>query len=78
MATKRVIAYFMDGAEEAAASRLLKSAEVTESFVVGDLEEENIAVLRRQGLIVQELPVRHRRQCRQARSKSIRKAQIPD
>lgn len=58
MATKRVIAYFMHESERDAARTALGSAQVTESFVVGELDEANIESLRKQGLIVQELPAR--------------------
>jgi hypothetical protein len=54
IAKKRVIAYFMHETEKEAAVRELASAEVTDSFVVGDIEEEEIASLHSQGLIVQE------------------------
>lgn len=54
IAKKRVIAYFMHENEKEAAVRELASAEVTDSFVVGDIEEEEIASLHSQGLIVQE------------------------
>ena len=54
MAKKRVIAYFMHENEKEAAVRELASAEVTDSFVIGDIEEEEIASLRSRGLIVQE------------------------
>lgn len=53
IAKKRVIAYFMHENEKEAAVRELASAEVTDSFVVGDIEEE-IASLHSQGLILQE------------------------
>ena len=56
MATKRVIAYFMHETEQAAAVHLLKAAEITDSFVMGEVEETDIASLREQGLVVQELP----------------------
>lgn len=47
IAKKRVIAYFMHENEKEAAVRELASAEVTDSFVVGDIEEEEIASLPR-------------------------------
>lgn len=58
MTTKRVIAYFMHESEQAAAIKALDSANSTESFVIGELDEAHIDSLRKQGLIVQELPAR--------------------
>lgn len=58
MAKTRVIAYFMHEYEEAAAVRALGSAQATESFVMGELDEANIESLRNEGLIVQKLPDR--------------------
>ncbi|RSK38920.1 S8 family serine peptidase [Hymenobacter perfusus] len=61
MAKKRVIAYFMHETEQAAALNMLESAEGTESFVVGNIDEIQIDALRQQGLVVQEqLPVINR------------------
>src|SRR5215468_5821376 len=54
MAKKHVIAFFMHETERNAASAALTSAEVTDSFVMGDIEESAIEALRKQGLIVQE------------------------
>lgn len=55
MATKRVIAYALHEHELAAARQAIPLGEVTDSFVVGDAEEADIAALRSRGLIVQEL-----------------------
>src|SRR5436305_2533840 len=56
MALKRVIAYYTQEKEEKAARAALQSAEVTESFAVGDIDEKDIAALRSAGVIVQEPP----------------------
>lgn len=55
MATKRVIAYFMHESEQAAAAAALQNAVHTESYVLGDVDETQLAALRRQGLVVQEV-----------------------
>jgi serine protease AprX len=54
MAKRHVIAYFMHETEKDAAVRRLTSAEVTDSFVIGDIEDDGIDALRREGVIVQE------------------------
>ena len=56
MARKRVIAYFMHEAEKDAVVNRLTAAEITESFAIGDMEEEDISELRNQGIIVQLQP----------------------
>lgn len=56
MATKRVIAYYMHEGEEAQASGRMKNVERTESYVLGEIDEADIAQLKAQGLVVQELP----------------------
>jgi serine protease AprX len=55
MAQKRVIAYFMHESEEAAARAAMPSAEQTESYLVGNIEESEIPRLQREGLIIQEV-----------------------
>ena len=55
MATKRVIAYTLHEHELAAARQAMPQGDVTESFIVGDVEEAEIAKLRERGLIVQEI-----------------------
>lgn len=55
MAIKNVIAYFMHEQEELFARQTITNAEVTESFVIGELEESEIEKLRKKGLIVQEV-----------------------
>jgi subtilisin family serine protease len=54
MAMKRVIAYFMHEREEGSARGRLQNVEGTESYLLGDIEESEIADLEKEGLIVQE------------------------
>lgn len=56
MATKRVIAYYMHESEEAQASARMRNVERTESYLLGEIDEADIAKLQAQGLVVQELP----------------------
>jgi len=56
MPKKRVIAFGLHEHEIAAASRAMHGGDVTESFVLGELDDAEIAALRAQGLVVQELP----------------------
>ena len=49
MAKKHVIAYFMHESERREAVQAMTSAEVTESFVMGELEESGIQALQQQG-----------------------------
>src|SRR5688572_24815073 len=53
MAKKRVLAYFMHEHEQAAAAASLENADVTDSFVCGDIDETKIKELEAQGLVVQ-------------------------
>ncbi len=55
MAKKRVIAHFMHEQEQHAALEALGDATVTDSYVMGSIEESQIASLEAQGLIVQVL-----------------------
>ncbi len=55
MATKRVIAYYMHESEEAQASARMQNFERTESYLLGEIDEAEIAGLEAQGLVVQEL-----------------------
>ena len=55
MATKRVIAYVMHETELDAAAAALDNAQVTESYVIGDVDDEGIEELRQSGLVVDEL-----------------------
>ncbi len=57
MAKTHVIAYFMHETEQADAQQALSSAQTTDSFVIGDIEESAIPALERKGLIVQRQPV---------------------
>src|ERR1700757_1650788 len=56
MARKRVVAYFIHQADRDEVASRLTSAEMTDSFAVGDIGEEDIAELRNQGIVVQIQP----------------------
>ena len=56
MAVKRVIAHFMHEDEQAIARQLLSQADETESYVIGNADDDQLQVLRDRGLIVEELP----------------------
>jgi serine protease AprX len=53
MATKRIIAHYMHENEREAARNMMPQAEITDSFLVGEIEERNIPQLQQQGVIVQ-------------------------
>ena len=55
MAKKNVIAFFLHEDEQAAAIDALTEAESTDSFVIGEIDDDKIEALRRRGLIIQEL-----------------------
>src|SRR5678815_4880073 len=55
MASKRVIAYFMHESEEGAANARLRNVQRTESYLLGDIDEKEIADLEKEGLLVQEI-----------------------
>jgi serine protease AprX len=55
MATKHVIAYAMHETERDEAARLIENAQVTESYVIGDIDENRIEELERAGLVVDEV-----------------------
>jgi serine protease AprX len=55
MATKHVIAYAMDETERDEAARMVENAQVTESYVIGDIDEDRIEELERAGLVVDEV-----------------------
>jgi serine protease AprX len=55
MATKHVIAYVMHENEMGAALDALENAQATPSYVIGDIDEERVAELERQGVVVDEL-----------------------
>lgn len=59
MATKRVIAYVFHEGELEAARGAMPQGEVTDGFVLGEVEEADIAALRSRGLIVQEIDAGH-------------------
>jgi serine protease AprX len=54
MAKKQVIAYYMHENERNAAQQLMPQGEVTESFVMGEMDDGQIAQAKQQGLWVQE------------------------
>jgi subtilisin family serine protease len=58
MAEKRVIVHFMHEHELHEASQKVKDGQTTESYVIGDVEESDIAGLEQKGLIVQPLEER--------------------
>jgi serine protease AprX len=55
MATKHVIAYAMHETELGDAARMVENAQVTESYVIGDIDEDRIEELERAGLVVDEV-----------------------
>src|SRR5882724_863883 len=56
MAKKRVIAYFMHEHEQNAALAEMPGATVTDSYVIGEMDDSKLQNLKAQGLIVEELP----------------------
>jgi subtilisin family serine protease len=56
MAKKRVIAFFMHETEQAAANREIQGGKSTDSYVMGEIDENRINALEADGLIIQELP----------------------
>jgi serine protease AprX len=55
MATKHVIAYAMHDAELDEAARMVDHAQITESYVIGDIDEDRIEELEGAGLVVDEV-----------------------
>lgn len=55
MEKKRIIAYYMHEKEMEQAIKMMPQSEVTESFVLGDIDENNIPQLQQKGIIVQVL-----------------------
>jgi len=55
MAKKRIIAHFMQEGEEAAALQRMTNIQRTESYVLGEIDEADIAALRQKGLVIQVL-----------------------
>jgi serine protease AprX len=56
MASKRVIAYYMHEDELYAAQQAMPTAQATDSFVMGEIDEAAIGDLEDRGLIVEEMP----------------------
>jgi len=56
MPSRRVIAHFMHETEKHDAMQRLQVESATDSFVIGSLDDGQIAGLRAQGLVVEELP----------------------
>ncbi|MBC7262025.1 MAG: hypothetical protein H5T63_08425, partial [Chloroflexi bacterium] len=55
MTKKRIIAHFMHAEEEAAALQKMTNVQRTESYVLGEIDEADIAALRQEGLVIQVL-----------------------
>jgi serine protease AprX len=55
VATKHVIAYAMHETERDAAAQLVENAQVTDSYVIGDIDENRIQELEEAGLVVDEV-----------------------
>ena len=55
MPDTRVLAYFMHEHEQSAAAGMLRNAEITDSYVIGDIDTTQIDALRAKGLVVQDL-----------------------
>jgi serine protease AprX len=58
MADVRVIAYFMHEHEQTAAAAAVKNGRVTDSYVVGDIDESKVPDLEQAGLIVERMQPR--------------------
>ena len=56
MGTKHVIAYVMHEAERDLAAQQIENAQVTDSYVIGDIDEDRVEELEQAGLVVDELP----------------------
>src|ERR1039458_1051870 len=56
MAKQRVIAYFMHESERNAAEQVMTSAQVTDSFAIGEMDDAQVTELRKQGIIVNVEP----------------------
>jgi hypothetical protein len=55
MPKRRIIAHFMHERERDTAKQMMSHVQATESYVFGEIDEERIPDLQRQGLIVQTL-----------------------
>ena len=51
----RIIAYFMREEQREAARSKMTSIEVTDSYIVGDIAEQDIAALRAKGLVIETI-----------------------
>src|SRR3954467_14092810 len=56
MSRKHVIAYYMHESERDAALKMISAPEVTDAFVTGEMDDDDIQRARQEGLIVQTLP----------------------
>ena len=56
MGTKHVIAYVMHEAERDLAAQRIENAQVTDSYVIGDIDEDRVEELEQAGLVVDEVP----------------------
>ena len=56
MGTKHVIAYVMHEAERDLAAGQIENAQVTDSYVIGDIDEDRVEGLEQAGLVVDEVP----------------------
>ena len=56
MGTKHVIAYVMHEAERDLAAQQIENAQVTDSYVIGDIDEDRVEELEQAGLVVDEVP----------------------
>ena len=52
----RVIAYFMHEHEQTAVASAVKNAQVTDSYVIGEIDESTVSSLEQLGVIVERLP----------------------
>jgi serine protease AprX len=55
MSKKRIIAHFMHEDERNAAMNMMTNVEATESFLIGDVDENNIPAMRNKRIIIQSL-----------------------
>jgi serine protease AprX len=79
MAKKRICAYFMHEHELAEAQKRMTNVDSTDSYLVGEIEENEIAELEKKGLIVQKVDVAERQEtptAELARSVGLRSARV--
>jgi subtilisin family serine protease len=55
MASRRIIAYFMHESERTEAASRMANSQMTESYIIGDIEDADIAALQSKGIICQEV-----------------------